>query len=182
MKNIIILITVVISFVGCGNNAFQKEITEVEGLLNQVKETEKTLLSIDTSRVFAANKLINADFKNFTQYSDTLTKVDALRVGKIFGSKKKFSRISKSYGFFVNEIIKCKKQLNNLKADLENGLVKKEQFSIYINTEKNAYNGLMHKINKSTGNFEEAIGKYELERPELLELIEKRKARLTENE
>tara|TARA_B100000809_G_scaffold265864_1_gene326131 strand:- start:1680 stop:2228 length:549 start_codon:yes stop_codon:yes gene_type:complete len=182
MKNIVILFIVVSSLLGCGTSNFSKEIIEVDALLSLVDETEKMLLSIDTSRVFATKKRMEIDYKEFTQYSDTLSREEAFRFDDIFGSKKKIFRTAKSYEAFINEIDNSKIQLNNLKTDLENGLVKKEQYLSYYESEKKAYEGLIHQINKAIGNFDVAISKYELERPELLELIEKRRIRAAKNE
>jgi hypothetical protein len=176
MKSYLILLTVVIGLCAC-SSPNQKEIGEVDELLLLVDSLEKSLLSIDTSRVLATGRQMDTDFKEYFQFTDTLTREEVFRVENIFGSKKRFLRIKKNYGALTQELSHSKKQLNNLKVDLKNGLVKKEQYRGYYDSEKNAYNGILHKISKSVINFEEAISKYELERPELLEFIEKRKQR-----
>ncbi len=181
MKNFLIVLITSITLFSCGN-ANQKEIAEVDGLLTLIEETEKSLLSIDTARVFATQRQMEIDFKEYTQFTDTITREEVFRVDEIVGSKKKFNRTTKNYIAFLDNVNYSKEQLGNLKTDLKNGLIKKEQFLIYFESEKSAFNGLTKKIEKSIGDFEVAIAKYELERPEFLQLIENRRQRAAENE
>jgi endonuclease IV len=176
MKNILILVITGAIFMGCGNTS-QKEMEQVDALLTLVKETEKELLAIDTSMVFAMKQQIVLDFKTYSQFSDTVSKEEALRVDEIFGNKKKFTKITKNYHVFINDVNHAKEQLSQLKTDLENELVSKDDYQTYYESEKAAVNHILLQVKKSTSNFDIAIGKYELERPELLKLIENRRQR-----
>ena len=176
MKNFLILLIVGSVFMSCGNTN-QKEMDQVEQLLTLVKDTEKELLAIDTSKVFAMKRQIVLDFKAYTQFSDTISKEEAFRVDELFGNKKKFIKITKNYKTFIKEILHAKDQLSQLTTDLENELVSKEDYLTYYESEKAAVNDLLLKVKKSIGNFDASMGKYELERPELLKLIENRRQR-----
>lgn len=181
MKNFISILILGIVFIGC-TNTNQNEIDQVDELLSLVKESEKDILMIDTSRVFSMKRQMVRDFKNYTQFTDTVSKEEAFRIDEIFGNKKKFIRFAKNYNSLIVKISHSKEQLNNLKTDLENELMSKEDFLTYYESEKTAFNDLKLKLSKSVGNFNVAIAKYELERKELLELIENRRQRSAANE
>ena len=181
MNNFLIILITGFIFMGCAN-ANQKEIEQIDELLNLVTEVENELLAIDTSKVFAMKQQIVIDFKEYTQFTDTISKDEALRVDEIFGTKKKFIKISKNYTTFIKNAKHAKDQLNRLKTDLEKKLVSKEDYITYYQSEKIAVSDLKLRVSKSTSNFAVAISKYELERPELLELIEKRRQRSVVNE
>lgn len=180
MKNTLIALVVILSITAC-SNPNQKEIKEVDELITIAEETEKSLLSVDTARVFAIKKIMNEDYKILNQFTDTLGKEEAFRIADIVGNKKKFFRLSANYNKYVQEIKLSKSQLTNLKKDLENEAIKKEQFLRYFETEQQALMSINKKIHKSVDGIEQAIGKYELERPELLEIFEKRKKKAASN-
>ncbi len=180
-KYILILIVIGFGIVSC-ESPNKKEITEVESLLKRALESEKSLLSLDTARVFATNRMMKEDFASLNKFTDTLKKEEAFRIADIFGSKKKFVRLNSNYSNFLSQLEITKTQLNNLKRDLENDLIKKEQYLEYYNSENNVLIDLISKVNKYSNGIETAIGKYELERPELLEILNKRKLRAEENE
>ena len=181
MKYFIVILIIGSVFTGCSNEN-QVEIEQVETLLSLVEEAEKEILTIDTSNVFSMKRQMVKDFKEYTQFTDTISKKEALRVDDIFGSKKKFIRITKKYNSFIIKIKHSKEQLNHLRTDLENEIISKEDFLTYYESEKTAFNALKLQLTKSTGNFKVAIAKYDLERKELLELIENRRQRSATNE
>lgn len=167
---------------GACNHPNQKEISEVEGLIATVVEIEKSLLSIDTSKVFGAKRQLEKDFAEFIAIGDTLTKEEAFEIADYFGSKKKFYRLTANYPSFVNSIEISKKQLNNLKQDLENDLLEKEKYTTYYSNEQAYLNALNHKINKLVTGIDAAAERYEADRPKLLNLIEDLKQKAATNE
>ena len=164
------------------NNTNKKEIDEIDELLEIINKTENKLLALDTAKIFESKRQIVLDFKNYTQFTDTIKKEEALRIDDIFGTKKKFIRIHKYYTSILENLNYSKLQLNALKTDLNNELLSKEVFLDYLNSEKNALDELLTKFNKSTTNFEEAIAKYKIDRTEVLQLIENRRKRFLGNE
>lgn len=174
MKNILIVISLIISATAC-TSPHKKEIEEVDALLSIAIETEKALLSVDTAKVFAIKKIMKEDYKILNQFSDTLNKEEAFRIADIVGNKKKFFRLSSNYIDYVHQIELSKNQLINLKKDLQNETLQIDQFAGYFETEEAVLMKLTQKIHKSVDGIDKAIGKYELERPKLLEIFEKRK-------
>lgn len=175
----ILLITLIF---GACNNPNQKEIAEVEALIAKVGETEKSLLSIDTSKVFGTKRQLELDIAEFNNLSDTLSKEEAFRVAEYFGSKKKFYRLTARYPKFIGDIETSKKQLDNLKQDLENGLVKKENYTTYYTEEQMILKDLDFQINKLITGIDVVVEKYEKDRPDLLNLMEELKQKAAANE
>ena len=182
MKKYVLLFLIIgLAFNAC-KNPNEKEIADVKALIVSVEDSEKFLFAVDTSKVFSFKRQMEKDLMNFNSIQDTLTKEEAFKVGDIFASKKRLFRLESNYPELIREIEFSKKQLNNLKQDLENQVMKKEDFKLNFATEKAAVKDLEGKINKSIQNIEVDLQKYELDREELLELIEKRKQRAAANE
>jgi len=182
MKRYILFILITGLVLNACNNPYEKELQEVNSLIALVDETEKSLLSIDTSSVFAAKAQMEKDLSEFNMLVDTMNKEEAFKVGDIFGNKKKLYRLTENYPNFVRQIEFTKTQLENLKQDLENGLIKKEEFSGYYEIEQSALMNLNHEIDKSINGIETAIGKFEIDRPDLLKMIEQKKLDKTVDE
>ena len=182
MNKFIVGILFVALTIGACNNPNEKEIGEVDALIGKIVQTEKSLLSVDTSKVFGTKRLLEKDLAEFNKIGDTLTKEEAFRAEDIFGSKKKFYRLTTRYPKFISQIEMSKKQLANLKQDLENGLIKKENYSNYYAQEENAINELDVQINKLVVNIDVVVDKYKNDRPNLLNLIEELKQKAATNE
>jgi hypothetical protein len=180
-KYILGLLIFGLSFSAC-NNPNEKEIGEVEALITKANETEKSLLSLDTSKVFGTKRQLEIDMAEFSKFGDTLTKDEAFKVADYFGSKKKFFRLTAGYPKFIGQIETSKKQLNDLKADLENGVIKKENYTKYYAEEYSALEDLNFQINKLITGIDVVVEKYEADRPELLNLMEELKQKAATNE
>jgi len=180
-KYILGLLFIAVCFGAC-NNPNEKEIKQVDALIAKATETEKSLLSLDTSKVFGTKRQLEKDIAIFTKIGDTLTKDEAFKVSNIFGSKKKFYRLTAGYPKFINQIETSKKQLIDLKQDLENGLIKKENYTTYYSDEEAALKELDFQINKLITGIDLVVEKYEADRPDLLILIEELKQKSAVNE
>ncbi len=171
MKLKVLLIVIFSSLlVACGNQ-YQKEIAEVDGLLTMVNEIEKTVLSVDTSKAFETQRQIIKDLKYIESLNDTLDKETAFLLGDFYSDKKKIDRFYSNYHVIINQIDISKKQLNNLKQDLNNGLVSSEKFKDYYSAEHASIMDIDMKVNKSVRGIDEAIQKLEINRPELDKLL-----------
>ena len=94
MKKYLVGIIVVSLVLGACTQVNEKEIGEVDGLINILGETEKTLLSVDTSRAFSAKRQIAQDLMLIESTTDTLDKETAFKLGDYYAGKKK------AYPFF----------------------------------------------------------------------------------
>lgn len=180
-KYILGILFIALSFGAC-NNPNEKEINEVDALIAKATEIENSLLSLDTSKVFGTKRQLEKDIAIFTKIGDTLTKEEAFKISDIFGSKKKFYRLTTRFPKFINQIETSKKQLNDLKQDLENSLIKKENYAVYYSDEQIALKDLDIQINKLVIGIDVVIEKYETDRPELLKIMEELKQKSAVNE
>ena len=182
MKIYILLILVISLGISSCTNPNEKEIGEVEALLAIMEETEQSLLSIDTSIVFEAKRQMDKDITEVSSFTDTMTREDAFKLDDIFRTRKRFNKITINYSGFIYEIEFSRNQLNNLKEDLENGLINKEDFKAHYAKEKEYVMVINNQISKVIGGLDEAIEKQKLDRPSLLEIIEKKKLKTVLNE
>ncbi len=180
-KYILLLFVFGLSIISC-HTPNEKEIGEVNALLSIVEETEKSLLSIDTSVVFRAKRQMDEDILLLNQYIDTVNREEAFRLDAIFENKKKLKNIVRHYPSFVKQINFSIKQLSNLKQDLENDLMSKEDYKKHYALEQEQIMVLSNQINKLVGNIDLAIEKLKSDRPELLDIIERKKQRASNDE
>jgi chromosome segregation ATPase len=174
-KYIVLFLVIALAFNAC-KNAYEKELGEVEGLMNILVETENTLLSVDTSRAFSATRLIKQDLDQLEASKDTLNKEEAFMLDDYYSRKKKLFRLTSNYSDFVHKINFAKNQLNSLKQDLSNGLIKKEDFEQHYKNEQSAVMELNKKINKDVNGLDVALEKLRIDREDVLKILEKHKA------
>lgn len=181
MKKYLVLIFITsLAFTAC-KNAMEKEIGEVDALISIVDEIEKSVLSIDTTRAFAAKRQVSMDLAMIESLGDTLDKATAFKLSDYYSGKKRLYRFSANYKEFITQIDYAKNQLKNLKQDINNGLVEKDKFQGYYNDEQASLMELSSKVNKSVNGIEVAIQKMELEREGILSIFEELKQKQVEN-
>ncbi len=179
MKKFILLSLIIgLGFSSC-KNAFEKEISEVENLLTDVNEIEKSLLAVDTAKVFSTKRQMEKDLQEINKIKDTLTREEAFRIDELFSSKKRIFKLSEKYADFLGQIDFSKKQLMNLKQDLENGLMTKEDFAKNFSVEQTSVTELKNKIGKRVDGLDVELEKFRLFRPDIEEFIANRKSKAT---
>jgi hypothetical protein len=182
MKNFLTIVIICVFGITSCTNPNQKEIAEVDALFEIINDAEKSLLSIDTALVFGAKRQMDMDIAEVSEINDTITREEAFRLDDIFRSKKGFKRITSNYPGFLHEIEFTKNQLNNLKQDLENGLIKKEDYKTHFSNEEEYILMLTGKISKTINGLDIALEKQKSDRPELLEIIKNKKMKAAINE
>ena len=173
-KYIIIIFVIGLGLNAC-QNANEKQIGEIEGLISIIDDTQKTLLSVDTSQVFSAKRQMENDLKDFNSTRDTLTKAEAFVMDNYYSSKKRIYRLTSNYAKYMQQINFSRKQLEDLKQDLENGLISKKNFSKYYTTEQMAVMDVNSQITEAISGLDVALGKLILDRPDVLKIIEQKK-------
>ena len=179
-RYLILLIITSLSFNAC-KNAFEKEAGQIDSLMAIVKDTENALLSVDTSRVFSTTRQMQKDIADINSVADTLDKETAFKLADYYSSKKQLYQLTSNYATYNTKINLAKKQLNDLKQDLNNGLITKEKFSDYYRTEQMAVVELNNEINRAINGLEVRLQKMELNRAEIADIIEKRKLKAEQN-
>ena len=185
MKRIIKYISltlIVIIFFGC-KEAYEKENSEIDSLNQLVNNTEEVLLSIDTAKVFSVVRDVKKELWNFGNRFDTLDRETTFKVADYYGNKKSLYFIYDNYPKFIYEIEVTRKQLDNLKDDLNNGIIPKEKFVDYYKNEQEIIVTLNDKINTAVNGIDISVDKLLKGKAEIMEMLSKyRKDSLMVNE
>jgi len=152
-------------------NVNQKEIGEVDALLKIMADAEELLQAVDTSDLYSITTFVKADLKRLREYKDTLTKEAAFKVDDYIGRKKTLYALATNYSRYEFELKEERKQLNNLKQDLENNLIKKEDFVTYYESEQRAVLHINDQISIATEGMAERIKKMIDGREEFLKVL-----------
>ena len=94
--------------------------------------------------------MIKEDLNRIRTNNDTLVKEAAFKVAKYMGETEILYNLTKNYSKYDTEIKDLKKQLNNLKQDLDNKLISKEDFVKYYQAEQQAVLSINNQINYVT--------------------------------
>lgn len=154
-----IFFTMMITFLASCGGAFEKEIGEVEGLNKIVLETEKTVLSFDTADIFSVKRQLTNDIQIFEGVRDTLDRQTAFALNDYYLGKKRLYKFVNNYDNFLKEIEFSKTQLENLKEDLNNSKITKEQFMEYYQLEQTEVMKLSSEVNEAVSGLEGTVEK-----------------------
>lgn len=131
------LIILFIAFIilSCSNKTIQKELKMIDSLSQVLKQTDKFL--IITPQVEKFNSEVQGNMNSFNlKNKDTLSYMqsqlwtDYYMVGKVYSKYLKQAMSSEK------EVVALKKQLDDLKHDLENNLINPAEFNDYILSEQ----------------------------------------------
>lgn len=139
----------------CNRTNFSAEISTVDSLSAEANKYLTQLNSIDSSSVMLLAPIISEDL-NWTK--DSLTKEDlknsSIFLSKLKTGKKLVARFPYEYSRLKLELTKSLDQLSDLKTDLTNTSIEREEATKYINDEKSALqiivkqqNGLFGQLN-----------------------------------
>jgi hypothetical protein len=169
-KYLFILLGSVFLFQSC-KNANDKELGEIDGLIKILDTTEEALHAIDTSDLYSITKLVKEDLKRINKSNDTLTREAAYKVDLYIGRTKTLYSLSNNYTKFQTEIVDLKKQLNNLRQDVSNNLIKKEDYSKYYNSEQKMVLYVKEEVSLATRGMADRIKKMLEERDGFVEML-----------
>lgn len=166
--NLIFILVVLSTLIFSCTTNNQREIGQIEGLTEIVIAAEEVLHSVNKDSLLEITALVREDIKKIQGKNDTLIRDAAFKADEYIGRLKHLNRLAINYGKMEAELEVVKTQLNNLKQDLENGLIKQEDFLTYYESEKtavilindkiaNATNGMSHRIRKMFTNRAEFV-------------------------
>jgi len=161
LKNITLITLVTFSSIwlcSC-NEDYTNEIGHVNGLIKILDSSEEVLHDVDTSTLFEMTIFIKQSIKKIQSKNDTLTKEAALEADQFVGRLKSLYNLSNNYKKYQKEIDLIRTQLNNLKQDLNNGIISKEKFPAYYENEQGAVITINENINHATNGISERFKK-----------------------
>ncbi|MCW8897268.1 MAG: hypothetical protein OQJ96_04755 [Flavobacteriales bacterium] len=161
LKNIALIILATISFISlfsCGEDN-TNEIGHVDGLIKILDSSEEVLHNVDTTTLFEINIFVKQSIEKIQSKNDTLIKEAALEADQYINKLKTLYDLSKNYKKYQIEIDIIRTQLNNLKQDLNNGLISKKQFPAYYEIEQAGVIGINDKITHATNGMSNRLDK-----------------------
>lgn len=139
MKNFLSLASITIITIailsGCGKNPHTERIRQIDSLLVEMDQIEKTLHAADTASM---NSILRHQVENinFIQRSaDTLPRETAFLVDEYARYKKAYAKWGAKMPAFYSELLLRKQQLENLRNDLEKNLIEEQNANTFYDTE-----------------------------------------------
>lgn len=141
IKNTFLLFYIICGLLiaSCTNKEAALMISRVDSSYTTIKSSEVALLAIDTGEIKRMIRF-NTESLDYIQnnFTDSATKEQAIFMSDIVAVKRSFNKLLRQYSDLLEDMIYAKAQLHDLKKDIENDLVTKEQFDSYFETEQKA--------------------------------------------
>ena len=123
-------------FFGCHTGVNQKHVQSLDSLYFISVKADSILGSIDLTEIEEISLTIEQKVKQFhAHYADTIPWETAKLISKYHRLKKAFGKHLENNDYIAKELHYTKNQLQNLKTDLENNVLKPDKFQIYYNIE-----------------------------------------------
>lgn len=143
ITGIAILCLIAISFSNCTNQERIKRIARIDSLENIITATSEIFDSIDWE-IIENQSIITRENIDYIHryYTDTMSKEEAEILTNYYNANKGYAKLMALKIQNAEEIKYSKEQLENLKTDVNNGLIDIKKYRKYINTESKAVNQL----------------------------------------
>ena len=136
MKPFISLIVVSIFLLGCNRGVSQKDLNALDSLYSASIKADSILELININEINEITLKIEHTVGQFhAHYADTIPWETAKLISKYHRLKKAFVKHIENNDYITKELNYTKIQLQNLKKDLENNVLKPEKFRLYYNIE-----------------------------------------------
>ena len=180
MKNVSHLLFLLLSlpfiFGSCRDNETKEEISSIDSLYRAVLSADSLIRYVDVEKISGYKEEIVTNMgyiqKNF---NDSMTNELRILLTDYYAIRKPLRVLLSRTEFYMQELNYSKEQLQNLKHDIEQGTIEKEQFSKHLETENQAISGLVKEIRQYTDVLNTKIEFFIRTNPSILELIRKLK-------
>ncbi|MBD79145.1 MAG: hypothetical protein CL840_09515 [Crocinitomicaceae bacterium] len=161
------------ALMGCSSNPNEESIKIVDSLLVKVKQADEELSSVNINGITSYVDTITFDVKFIQQeYKDTMTLDLATKVDVYHRLVKSIYKFEKNYNAQKDDIAYSKKQLLNLKSDLNSGVMDSGLLAMYLPAETEAVNRLLESNSSLKIWFENIESGYSSRRPSIDSLIQ----------
>lgn len=134
----------------CGSKADKADIARIDSVYLKVEKAALKLKEINIDSVNAKNELYKANAKVLTEHIHDIKNDETWPWICAYGNvRKPFKTMVLEYKKYKAEIDTCKSQLENMKHDLDNGALSKQDFETNYLIEKAAADQLFDKITTS---------------------------------
>lgn len=146
-------------------------ISQVESLEKTIFASEQSLQGIDTSKIGNYFRISNENLKFIQENMDTMDKQTAILVADYSASRKSLRMFLENYSDVSKELGYSKKQLNDLKTDIEKNLVAEDKFTDYYSAESKSVDKLSELVENLVQWYSSALKMYEAKSPAVERLI-----------
>ncbi|MFA4851850.1 MAG: hypothetical protein WC599_04965 [Bacteroidales bacterium] len=175
-KLIIITFILPLCFLACKSGKHAKEIKTIDSLYTVIDTIEKNLNSADTIKV---KDVFEEYMKNIGQIRDCFNDKKGDTTWKIITPygiiRKPLKNFLNDYSGLYEEIRYSRKQLDNLKADIEGENIQKDTISEYTINEVTSVNRLKQIVNFSVDGVQKNLKLFDSLNPKVIQLIEQLK-------
>ncbi|MFA5781041.1 MAG: hypothetical protein WC868_02105 [Bacteroidales bacterium] len=175
-KLIIITFILPLCFLACKSGKHAKEIKTIDSLYTVIDTIEKNLNSADTIKV---KDVFEEYMKNIGQIRDCFNDKKGDTTWKIITPygiiRKPLKNFLNDYSGLYKEIRYSRKQLDNLKADIEGENIQKDTISEYTINEVTSVNRLKQIVNFSVDGVQKNLKLFDSLNPKVIQLIEQLK-------
>jgi hypothetical protein len=167
----LLAITVILS--SCTNPEVEEMVTIIDSSYTSIQKAEAALMAIDSAKIGNMVRY-NDNSLSYIQdhFKDTATKEEGIFMSDIIAVKRSFSKLSRQQESLIDDMIYAKAQLNDLKKDVEGGLVTRQEFDVYFDTEKQAIDLFISTVTSTVSWNESNTRRFETMKPQIEKFIE----------
>ena len=138
MRSSVFMLLVASLLFGCQRGAPNKDLAEVTALKHQVDSCLSMVESLDMEQLQAVSDAVGKEKSFMNRHNqDTLAQEEAIFLANYFRYQSKpLARILKGHKSMVRELRRTSGQLKALHEDMENGMLKEEEYATYLVKER----------------------------------------------
>ncbi len=181
-KYLIVSVAVLTVILGCNHKEKTKRIAEIDSLNTLLDSIKTALDTVNFSDVEKYQSIFSRNLEDYKKYNDG-GKDDKTWpvITQYFSIKKGFKRYIEDYDSFRKELKYSRNQLESLKKDVKRNIISKEDYSKYINTEKQAIGFLHHEVIARTSSLRQSAAIFNKCNSRMLEIIGDMKTKSLKN-
>ncbi|MCC7302227.1 MAG: hypothetical protein IT233_06275 [Bacteroidia bacterium] len=182
MKTVLLsslLIVTLFLMPSCGGDLYQTEIRTIDSLLTALDSAEKAFWTIDSAAARTAYADVNKDLGHLTNLiQDTLEKNEALLLSRYRGIRKPLREYLLKQTVMKKEITITRKQLEDLRHDLDKELLTKENAQLHFTKESGLARLLINSLYISTESVDIFLRRYAEVNPSIDSLVQVKEQQL----
>lgn len=137
LQYVLVFIIFSFSIQSCVNKKSENAILELDSLLVKLDTAQKNIAIVDSIKL--NNYMVSVDSSVFffqQNIQDTILKEQAIVISKYISLQKPFNNMHQAYYFLLKEIPTSRRQIENLKHDLQERLFDNEKIEKFVLNEK----------------------------------------------
>lgn len=162
------LVFLLFSLVSCQTKTNNLQVSRVDSISFRMEETAKVYYEIDTLKIDSFYTIVLFNFNRLGKMKIQESNELLLNYGTL---KKGFKEFIKRRPYTLEELEFCRKQINDLREDAENGLLTDEDFELFLKHEANASQSLRVQMSYYQARIAAQVKKFEQLNPRIDSLV-----------